>query len=62
MRTVEEWKAAYKKRMLERGISEGSAQLEVEVLEFDGLHYDVEKDDPVASADEAIESWVDDGD
>lgn len=60
--TIEEWKSHYKDQMIKRGISEGSAQLETEVLEFHGFAYDVERDNPEDSADEAIESWVDDAD
>ena len=46
-KTIEEWKAAYKARFIENGISENGAQLEVDILEFDGLHFDILKDDLV---------------
>jgi hypothetical protein len=60
--TEEEWKARYKAQMMKRGISEAGAKFETEVLEFHGFAYDVEKDNPETSADETIESWVDDAD
>jgi len=61
-KTIEEWKAAYKARFIENGISENGAQLEVDILEFDGLHFDILKDDPVQAADECMAGWVDDVD
>lgn len=59
---VEEWRAKYRARLIERGVMPGLADdvtQNVEIVEENPLMYTTD-DDPVQAADDELAEWADD--